>query len=173
MGPTQPPPLHNKTFIHLSNAQAHFSQRLIQTFRTSPPPQQVALALSHYGKGLLLAGTPAISPGLHSASQGYKEPYSLLLPVSEEGSPSLSYKVTPALVSSRLLLFPPLLSCFFFFFLTLKFLLHLKQFSINILSLGPWLGNPFAVEVRLFPSDNPFSFPPSNTLRFSYYQKSF
>ena len=172
MGPTQPPPSHNKTFIHLSNAQAHFSQWLIQTFRTSPPPQQVALALSHYRKGLLLAGTPAISPGLHSASQGYKEPYSLLLPVSEEGSPSLSYKVTPALVSSRLLLFPPLLSWVFFFF-NIKVFIASEAFSINILSLGPWLGNPFAVEVRLFPSDNPFSFPPSNTLRFSYYQKSF
>lgn len=37
MGPTQPSAQCNKTFIHLSYAQARFSQWLIQTFKTSPP----------------------------------------------------------------------------------------------------------------------------------------
>lgn len=30
----------------------------------------------------------------------------------------------------------------------IMFLLHLRTFSINTLSLRPWLGNPFAVEIR-------------------------
>lgn len=38
MGPAQPLSLSNKTFIHLAYTQAHFSQWLIQAFKTSPHP---------------------------------------------------------------------------------------------------------------------------------------
>lgn len=34
------------------------------------------------------------------------------------------------------------------------FLLHFRTFSINILSLTPWLGNPFAVEIRFLWHDS-------------------
>lgn len=40
MGPTQPSPLRNKTFIHLADAQAHFSQWVIQASKASAAPQQ-------------------------------------------------------------------------------------------------------------------------------------
>lgn len=56
-------------------------------------------------------------------------------------------KFCPVLSSKQTRMFK-LLVQWIIFFDVIMFLLHLKIFWISILSLEPWLGNPFAGEIR-------------------------